>query len=1131
MRCIRRQLSAGHATNDEARGNWLPPTLRRPYLLTLSTLLLLMAVAVEVLRQYSNLHNGVAQFKNQENLSPREWRAWTDTPTIVGLVAVVLWEVFAQDVLRLEPYFQLAGSSEVPASVLFINYSFDAGILAPIRAARNRHWIVLCVSAMSMAIHLAVPSLLSGLLTLASTDIVETKALHTWPHLVGMEIQENWFSIEAAHRNFSQEPRGNPLGLKSNVKYALAPLSNVAYESDAYALMNLNQSVYWSDMTCVNATVAGTMPHAPNATATNEHRLSWDLSNITFPDIGSTSDCNIDIMLDSIFPLGDGKFQARHWAPVQSAPASFSQSAFRATKCISTGFLGVMVEVESRAGTILNSNAIAFACQPIFRQSIASVSFTRGVFDSASIVLNIPTVSKLSTKEFSVHGFQGLMSSDLTATELPLDQKFRVVVSGDTETLQLTQYQDTIGHLWNSEFVVAIDRLFDRQANAVRVDAKFSMSLLTIAVTPRTAVAVEVITILGSLLVLYLSFAYPRRPRLLHRDPSSIAAQCHLIARLIGPDTLNTLSHPNYHVAKTRELRKWTKGLWCRWTTGSVDQVIEISSIDGSPAKMCARPAVSARRDPMPHFLTLPWFVMECVLLVGAVTLFGLTYTWIQIHAIDSLSSTRFLVAAVFLVYGPTVLASIMRSLLNSLHRHLSVAEPWIQLRNGMVTSKKLSAPIYGPLSSLFLSMRRGPRPPVAVLTLSLICMLNLILVVVSGGLFEPQINTYLAASGLTTAYTESSFVGHTLDPGFRIYDRSIFPLTTNESNIPWVTSHLSFLPFTIDMVEDAVGVLYTTTRRGIGANLKCEAVSPANAIADYSTGTMNWTYAPVDNSTLECTLQLPLNVSEPQRTTIQWAWPDSSDCQRLNFFVSSSIPTKGNSITTAMYCTPHLTNPTYEIQVDPSSLIQEHTLIANESPLTTGSFFESLSTALGTFNQNLGTFIHNITTHPHPLPYYLSSFPNAQTTDFYQQHRQDDHKISTQDLAHAVQSIYQSTFLNYMTLHRDELFPPGPLVQIPGKTTYTLWGLMPSTTSILIIIVILSLDVLALVTVFLCYFGRYDAPRIPKAVGSLIPWVGGREGLRRLKDMDEQDNTKRQYHFWPRTDADDQTTCNLPIP
>ncbi|RAH75070.1 DUF3433 domain-containing protein [Aspergillus aculeatinus CBS 121060] len=1061
MQCGRRNPSAGGATNDDDdddddddnnndndaqnRPSWLPHTLRRPYLLTLSTVLLLIAIAVEVLRQYSTRHNGVAQYKQKEDLSTSMWRAWADTPTIVGLVAVVLWE----------PYFQLADPKGASASVLFTNYSFDPGILAPIRALRNRHWIVLCVSLMSLAIHLLVASLLSGL----------TKTLDSWPYLVDLETQDNC-------------SRDNDPGPNKTMAYAVAPVTFPPDYSMEFSTLSISQSVYWSDLTCVNATVTGAVPSTMNVSSAEDSLSDQGMS--------TAATCEIGIALNTSAPLGDGGFQARYWEPVQSQPAPVSRPAFIATGCPSTGLLGIIIDMESMAGTPLGSNLTLFACQPLYRQAIANVSFTDR------------SIGDLGEKDFSGHGFQSLMSAEHTRTGESWNERISI---------------EAVGRTWNHRFTNAIDRLFDQQAEAVRIDAILMTYSVAVAVVPRAAVLVETIMFSSFALVLALSFIYPRRLSLLDRDPGSIAAQCDLIARLIDPDTLGTLSQPIYHVSRTRQLRKWAKGLWCRWIPGSNGRRLELSLIDGSPAKMGPPPAASKRGDPMPHFLTLPWFVTECVLLMGAVTATGLTFSWIRVRVLNTMNTTEYLFAAAFLVYGPTMIASVVRSLINSLHRHLSVAEPWIRLRQGMMPSMPLSAPA-----------RSGPRPSLSTFGLSLVCVLNLILVVVTGGLFEPQINTYFASSSVTTSYTDSTFAGPTLTSDFHSFDRSIYLLTMNHSRLSWTTRDLSFQPFEMDIDEGAVGVVFNAMIRGIGTTLSCDELPFNYATIDNYTTTVNWAYPlSPDTQTTQCNVHLPLVSPDPTRPTIQYAWPNNSDCQRSGFFVSAtSLPTD-NHTSTALHCTPQLHTRFFEVQVDPSGHILQHAAVPHTAPLTTGPFYANLTTALGLFNQNLGSFVHNISTQP--LPYYLSSFPNHQTTQLSQTIQQTDPTNTTQALTTAIQTLYQSTFATYLTLNRDLLFPRGPMVQIPGVIKYTFWGFMPSSTTIVITIVILSIDVLALVTVFACYFGRYDAPRIPKAIGSLIPWVGGPEGAKRLANMggNGDDEEGRRYRFWSQTDSDGQ--------
>ncbi|RAK96298.1 DUF3433 domain-containing protein [Aspergillus ibericus CBS 121593] len=1069
MLCVCRGWSAA-----DAKKGWLPPSLRRPYLLALSALLLLIALAVEILRQLSNRHNGLVQYQKVEDLSSSAWQAWGNAPTIVALVALIPWQGFAQEAFRLEPYFQLANPKGAPASVLFLDYNFDAGFLRPIRAARNRHWLVLGVSVMSLLIQDLAPSLLSGLVGLVSIQVLERRQVDTWPQLVDLDVQENWLAIEAAYRSTSQNPRGNLPRGHGNSTYATAPVAILADDSDGLSSLALDQPVYWSDMTCRNATVTAAASSTLFDVTTTEdptraRGLSWNLSGLALAGTKSKSSCNISIALDTLIPFEDGSFQAH---------------------------------LTIKSETLLKSSVIALACQPVYRQAIANISL-----DSKSTLTTVDilpsTVRDLTDTEFSIHGFQNLMYSERAAAGLLMDHSLTnlsrplvsspVAVAGDTESLTLTQYQKQIADLWNNEFLDAINMFFDQHADAVRVDANHFTYALAIAVIHQTAVMVEVIMVLGFGLLLALGYIYPRRPSFLQGDPSSIAAQCGLVARLIGPETLHTLSHPSYHVAKTRALRKWAKGLWCKWTTVTGDRRLELCSMDGYPAKMCPLPAASRRHDRMPHFLTLPWFMIECVVLSGSVTALGLASRWIKIHTLESVTSTRFQISVICLIYGPTMLASMVCSLSNSLHRHFSVTEPWIWLRQGPISSKRLSVPSHAPMTALCMWLREGPRPSIAVLGLSVLCLLNLSLLVVSGGLFEPQLLTYFASpANLNTVYHTSIFLDQALRPDFQSYDRTIYPGTMSQSELPWTTSNMSFLPFTTGVLEGSIGVQSTATTRGFGTYLPSPSPLPRLPTPHRCRPTPN----PIR-------LARHLRLPETQLLGFRLTLP------RQHLHSSLLQPAPHHRI---------LRGP-----VSPTGQILKHTSIPSDFPVTTDSLYQNLSTALETFNQNLGTFIHNLTVHPHPLPYYLSSFPNDQTTTLYQTARQGHTNSTVQDLTHATQSLYQRTFANYLTLHRPQLFPEGPPVPIPGTTVYTMWGLGPSTTAIVIIIAVVSVDILGLVAVFWCYYNRYDAPRIPKAIGSLVPWVGG-TGLTLEGDGDQQ------YHFHPGVAADGERIWVLEV-
>ncbi|KAE8373051.1 hypothetical protein BDV26DRAFT_272918 [Aspergillus bertholletiae] len=1172
MQIVRRRTSttavpahAAQMPNVTTRGNrkgWLPASLRRPYLLSLSGILLLLAVTIEILRQYSNRHNGIVQYKRKEDLSSTAWRAYTDTPTIFAVLVMVLWEICAQDILRLEPYFQLARPHDVPASVLFINYAFDVAILAPIRAARNRHWIVLCVSFMSLLIRILLPSLLSGLFVLVAITSVETKPLDTWPSLVNLGIQESWFSTEAAYSHMQTVPVGDHPGSYLPLRYTTAPVSTPADDGNRISL-TLNQSVYWSNMTCADVALTGAVPNtslgAGSPTYLINHReSSWSLHNITIPEVDTASDCHISIQLDSLVPFVDGRFQARYWEPVrQSSANSSSLSVFNVNNCPSVGLFGVLVDLENTAETLLYSNVTVFACHPTYQRAIANVSLTwNSSISSAEIVPS--TVQELGHKEFSIDGLQRLMSSKRTvlgdeeifggpvADKMPINSsrvigRSRIAVIGDSDILRLSQYQEMIGRLWNDEFITAINRLFDPVAGVLPIDAEQVTAAVALTVVSQAAIILETILLLAFFLLLCLSYIYPRRCNILHGNPSSLAAQCACIARLISPETLLALSHPGYHLTKTRNLRKWAKAYWCLWRDRPKGRQIEITSQDGYHVGACSPPASSGRRDPMPHFLTIPWFTIECILLIGTVAIFGLAFRYMQFQNIKSFTSIEVDISAIFLIYGPAVLSSIIRALFASIHRHLSITEPWIRLRNGKVSSKRLFTPSYGFPSPVVLSLRSGSRAPASIFSLSIICLLNLALIVVSGGLFEPQLNNYYTSTpGLTTSYNSSMLSSQGLRMDFEGYDSAVFTLTMSPSFTTWTTTDFSFLPLATNEPDGSIGVLYTAVTRGIGAYLNCRVMPHSQAFTDRESWTVNWTYTSFhDSENIRCTVQMPLDLDNGHigQGTIHYLWPENGDprCQRLTFVVLASWVNKGPVILdehnfTALQCEPKVDIRDFHIYFNPYGVVQQYESVVGSS-ITGGQLFKNASDTLEDFNQGLGDFVQYLHSHEH-LAFYQSAFPGYTTAQAYHRMEHNPTEFDHDTFMQAVQSIYQATFANYLTLRRDLFFnrlSPDTAVPVNGTTMYTLWGFMPSNTSMVIIISLISIDVLALMAVFLLYHGRYDGPRIPKSLGSLIPWVAQSRMLQEIEktyDMNEKEREAfqqedQQYHFRPYTRAD----------
>lgn len=1147
----------------ESRKGWLPITLQRPYLLFLSAILLVLAVGIEALRQYS-IHPGIVIYKRKEDILSDAWRAWTNLPTILAVFVTVLWEACSQDILRLEPYFQLSRACGAPAAVLFVTYHLDNTFLAVIRAARNRHWIVLCVSFMSLLMRILVPSLSSGLFLLDRITLIETRTVDTWPYLVDRDTQERWFSAATAYGNMGTGLPDTAFEPHRSSRYAIGPLSNPLDYGDVLSTLTLNQSVYWSSMICTNVTLIRAVPAttpSPDLTLDlkGNREFSWNLRGITLPEGGVASGCVVSIEIDTFVSPLAGRLQARYWESPHAGAGSPTLSAFTVNNC-SFALVGVMFNIEDTPETSLQSNMTVFACEPMYQQATANVSRT---WDSTITDVQImsSTVKDLTGSEFSTEGFKRLMSSGRTPTDghevlggLRAGEtatqsgrgtdRSRVAVVADSDILHLMQYQERVSNLWNAAFVTTIDRFFDPAAQRSHVEAQQVRTALALTVVPQAALVVESILFLGCLLLLSLSRIYPRRPNILLEDPSSIVAQCACIARLICPKTLQALNHPGYHLAKTRELRRWAKGFWCGWRFGTRGPQIGIFSRDGRHVQMCPPPSAAGRSDPMPHFLTAPWFAIEGIFLIGSVAAFALALKFMQSQKLDSSTSTEIVIWSTFLIYAPTILSTMIRSFMNSVHRQFSIAEPWIRLRRGTVSPEVLVTSSYGAPTTIVVTLRRGFRFSPAMMALSFVCLLNSALVIVSGGIYEPQVDKYSTLKpNLTSSYNSSMFLRQGPGIDFTGYDSAVYSSAMNQSSAPWSTTDLTFLPLATDELDDTTDVLYTAVTRGIETHLDCQVVSHVDAFTDYESRTVNWTYSPFDSpNNVLCNIRLPLDDSgeNTDKGSVRYIWPDDADprCQRLTFFVltswarNASAPLDQDNSPT-LHCEPRISIQDFHVQFDHRGVIQRYEQVAS-SFITSGPFFKNASEALGDFNQGLGRFLQHLHPHGHRALYRPSAL-ERKTAQVYNEMKHDIMDSDDSAWIGAVQSVYQTVFSNYLALRRDQFLrrlDPSAATPVDGTATYTIWGLIPSKSRMIVIITLISVDVLALSAVFLLYRGPYDAPRIPRSLGSLIPWVAQSRMLHELtetSDMDDKQRERflqqegRQYHFWPFSNADSE--------
>lgn len=1127
--------------------------MRTPFLLCLAGFMLLTMVALELLRCYSNKNKGIVFYNDLTEVDNSMITGSKYVPTLVALIIVTLWSFCSYDVMRLEPYFQLAKQPSVPATVLLINYNFSYGILAPINAARNKHWIVFCVSIVSLALRMFLPALCSGLMILNDFDIRNVQSVSVWPDLIDGESQAAWMSGQMPRRGHSAMSAVNAhLPLLRSSDYAMAPFVMPVDEQNEDSMLYLNQTVYWANMTCIDMALGQLLSERTsfgNRTSDGRQTVSLKAHGARLSRGDTTdNDCMIDIALDSTLPNNTNSFQVRYWEPHQENSTS---RVFNTSQCGPYAFYGVMADFQVvESGSISTTKVAAFGCTATYQHANANVSITsNSSVESVTVYSN--TVNRLETSEFRADKFQGLMywmSDGVMAEHSPAaSASSQPVPHRATFVEDPAHYRGEIVHLWKQVFVLTMNRLFDPTTGSIELDALQVNPGASIMMISHTALVAE--SLLGStaLLLVFLAYVYPRRANFLRSDPGSIAAQCRLIADLFHPDTAMVLSEANIHKATTRQLRGWASNLECQWREGPHGWRIEFVPIQGRSSTVSARVA-RRRQDPVPHFLMIPCFAIECLLLIVMLVVFSLSLKRFGFHD-DNISyyTDWDVMCLLLLLYAPNVIASMITALLASSLRHLSTLEPWVQLERGMATAKQTVLMDYSSRTPLAVFAKCANKRSPLLTVVSLACVIDLVLSLISGSIFLSQTKVYVdPTSVLSQQYSLSNFSTSESAPEFDSFH--FIPMRKTMPLLPWTTSDYSFYPIAINDTEWSHS-FYTTTTRGIGADLTCRQLHANQSRVEANTGKQYWTYHPFSHVGSDlCTVDVP-RAAEIDNTTfadqsIRYLSPvESGDCQTKTIVViarwnilTSTVENPENTL--ALHCEPQISIQDFEIDFDFNGQTRARRPVTG-SAITSGSVFLNATKSLERYNHALARFVQRTAAHRASSFTYFD-WPGVLTAHAYEEVDPSFSSFDADTLMNATRSVYSTIFSTYFSLWRDlyiDRLTETPLPALNGTNTQLYWEMALSIPTMVIVILIVSMDVLVMAGVFFTRRGRFQGPRIPRSIGALLPWVVHSQILRDYKGTSQWEESEweeylqeewRRYRFGESVCPDGVTRWTL---
>ncbi|KAL4925964.1 DUF3433 domain-containing protein [Aspergillus undulatus] len=1158
---IKERYWAARGSPQNARPNnptgWRPIPLRPTYLSLIACIMLFLLVLLESLRQYSERVGGLRFFDDSDDLSNFESFAYNYIPVIVAIFLSVLWSFIDFDVLRLEPYFQMSRPEGCPATVLFINYNFGQSFITPIASAKRRHWLVLSVSLVTLLIRIFHPALQSSLLELREVSTHSDELMKTWAALVDLSAQRRWFAVQEDSESSNLDAYftdSADLQQTRSGQFAVAPVLIPRDDRRETTVWTLNQTIYWTELDCQDLFTDANFPVVVNQ---SESWLYWNVEGVHISGLGE--ECYLDFTYDNVLFPNTDYLQARYWEPTYlNSSAAAGDKNFVPDGCDSIDLYGILLSINATSfgsdsitnvGDGLTSSATMFACNIEYFQGETEITMHANSSITSSKIFN-ETKRELTDEKFNIDAFQSFLAhramytSDMlfvhtnettgerTLTELPLISQYvgdldPVLVLDTSKTMTMSEFTAKVTRGVKQTFILTMSRLFDPDVSPTTVPAFRSTRQVALAIVSAVARCAETVLGIGTVLTLIMLRFYHKRPNILQSDPGSIGAMCSMLTDVFGMNSILADPRAGFHQFSTRQLRRLLRDCRLRWYHSPLGSRLEIVTVDGNPVVLDDQMRV--RADPRPHFLIIPVFILEFLLLAAVIVLMSLVISSLAkdggFQHLDQSSSSFLQVVLSFL---PSVVASAVGALCTSIHRNLSILEPWVHLQRGMASVSSSLTMNYSCQNPWTVLPKSAKNRHVLLILISIACIANTVLTTVAGGLFTQQLTeSETGTDALFANYSHSVFRQNDFAADFTEYDLIQTSITSGVPLLSWTSTNRSFAPIAIH--SDDHESLYSATTLGVGADLDCKQLSIADNLNWREDGPY-WTYRPSAEPDRECRVKMtpPRNHSDRFSLSINLFSPIAEEetdiCQtstvlvvgRWNYTATSGV-TSNNTV--ALQCEPDLLLSNFSIVFDRKGQVIDHYELS-DTAITSGNMYDNATISLGQFNKVFAAipqsfYGEDINTNSS----YVSSYDWAGFLVALLYKRDVVAPITELDpdrLMNLSQTVYQWVYSTYFSLWRDIYLLPldEPIHAENATVIWSAWRMEPSVSSLAIAMTIIALDTVIVLIVFSTRRGRFKGPRIPRSIGSVIPWIANSQMIHDFDGTYGWTTAQRQTHL-----------------
>lgn len=768
------------------------------------------------------------------------------------------------------------------------------------------------------------------------------------------------------------------------------------------------------------------------------------------------------------------------------------------------------VTVDAEDDTIISVE------QPVSQQLLTETQFSDADFEAFLDTGSLRTTN-LSALNASQPKLRAISYHDNLASVVINNLTFGTDISIASNSLL---ENDVLGHGFESGyrliFALMTGAWLRLPVPTESIQGSVNINTFAVVVNPIFAILSETLLALGILMLLVLLFGYHRRSSILRSDPDSITAQCCIIA-----DELQNIDDMEYSSPYLDQL-----------STKLLHQKVDSSTLEYSERSGQLRFIASTRRplrsnrtgpilnqeistgDPLPFFMTKRGIASAIIAIVSVLTALLFVVIWAnQTRGFAYLTDSTSFRSQLLWSFVPTIVATCLEANWVSLHRDLSVLESWVRIRKGNTLAQESLSLRYAskpPSLVLFLSLKRRH---LVISLVSFLCVTASILNISMAGLFLYSFDDFVLTGNTISEHTTTTLPGGWFEDQFDVnqaFSTLRAKLSDNATLPSWTTQDQSLMPVDFTELDSASSqsgrAIFNATTSGIASFLNCTAVP--NQIAPSSSGpgvftdeqgTRSIRYTPsVPSIAIGYTCSAPFDYNgtfqslffvgmSPVSTSNGSDASPFDGCANYSLIVSIDVPTAS---ATFHICSPQMTVYDYLITHDQEGRI--HASQASDYGLPASSMLKNqtafLSHYTASFMFQAGLSQSQILVLDAVRANTLYDWPGLLMTRL----RSTSSITSIPELA---DSMWRRVFANWFSTYRDQLLTRrrdgDPSFASPtGTATYREARMIPSIPAFALSISLLALYLAAFVFVVARRRHRYAGPRMPKTIGSIIPWV-----------------------------------------